>query len=93
MLETTGISDSEAINVFIRVRPPILSEVTKEVVTVEGGDCIHLKYDKYNISCKYNRVFDRHADQTAVFRDVKPLLEDALAGINCSGMVFESCCN
>ena len=83
MDDDIGASD-EAIRVFVRVRPAILSEISKEAVSVEGNKSIHLKYDKYDISCQYGRVFGKICGQEEIFAGVRPLLRDALRGVNCS---------
>lgn len=79
---------SECIRVFVRVRPPFSSELAKESVSVQGGDSVRLKYDRYDISCRYNRVFDKDSSQDAVFAQITPLLIDALAGVNCSVLAY-----
>ncbi len=77
-------ASDEAIRVFVRVRPAIQSEISKEAVSVEGNKGIRLKYDKYDISCQYSRVFGNMCGQEEVFAGVQPLLRDALGGVNCS---------
>ncbi|CAM9162898.1 unnamed protein product, partial [Ectocarpus fasciculatus] len=79
---------SECIRVFVRVRPPFPSELAKESVAVEGGETVHLKYDKYDSVCRYTKVFDQSSDQDEVFASITPLLRDALAGINCSVLAY-----
>ena len=79
---------SECIRVFVRVRPPFTSELAKESVAVEGGETIHLKYDKYDSVCRYDKVFDRNSDQDEVFKHITPLLRDALARVNCSVLAY-----
>jgi kinesin family member 5 len=73
----------EEIQVFIRVRPTI-SEESKygKVVNVSAGQSISVKFDKYDTTCKYNRVFDERSSQSDVFDSVKPLLSSVLNGFN-----------
>ena len=78
----------ENIRVFVRVRPPFSTELAKESVTVEAKNTIKLKYDKYDISCKYNYVFHKEASQDDIFQQITPMLLDALQGINCSLLAY-----
>jgi hypothetical protein len=43
-----------------------------------------LRYDKHDVSCRYTRAFGQDASQEDLFDAVKPLLSDALNGINCA---------
>lgn len=79
---------SECIRVFVRVRPPFVSEVARDAVAVEGGTDVRLKYDKYDISCRYNKVFDKATGQDAIFTHITPLLMNSLAGVNCSVLAY-----
>lgn len=78
----------ESIRVFVRVRPPISSELAKEAVVVEGGNRVLLKYDRYDLSCEYDKVFDKTAKQDSVFGHVAPVLMDVLVGVNCSILAY-----
>jgi hypothetical protein len=79
---------TENIRVFVRVRPPFSTELQKESVSVTGDRAVKLKYDRYEASCKYNRVFDQASSQQEVFGQITPLLLDTLDGVNCSVLAY-----
>jgi len=80
-------NDAEGLKVFVRVRPPISTEVKLgNAVTASGGCNINVSSDKTQVKCSYDRVFDENCQQSDVFNSVKPLLDDVLKGIN--GTVF-----
>lgn len=73
----------EVLQVFVRVRPPISKELKIEkAVTVSGGQTITVKSEKYDINCKYDKIFDDTSVQSDVFDSVKPLLSSVLNGYN-----------
>lgn len=73
----------EVLQVFVRVRPPISKEIKiQNAVTVTGNHLINLKSEKYDISCKYNKVFNEICDQETVFNSIKPLIINVLHGFN-----------
>jgi hypothetical protein len=74
---------SEALQVFLRVRPPIMKEVREQyAVNVRGTQSVTLVDDKKETSCSYDYVFNEISEQSLVFDKVKPLLEDVLSGVN-----------
>lgn len=74
---------SEALQVFLRVRPPIFKEVKQEnAVLVRGSQAVTLIDDKKETTCSYDHVFNEVSEQQQVFEKVKPLLEDVLSGVN-----------
>jgi len=74
---------SEALQVFLRVRPPIFKEVKQEnAVVVGGAQSVTLIDDKKETTCSYDYVFNEVSEQQHVFEKVKPLLEDVLSGVN-----------
>lgn len=76
---------SEAIKAFVRVRPPISSEISHEnCIQVPSGNDIHLKSEKYEVRCKYDCVFNELSTQEEVFQKISPLLDDILLGYNAS---------
>ena len=79
-------SEKEGLQVIVRVRPPISSEVKLANVVTTSGSNVNVSSDKTQISCAYDRVFGESCDQAEVFECVKPLLNDILQGIN--GTVF-----
>ena len=80
-------SRSEALQVFVRVRPPISKEIKKETaVFVTGSQTVILNSDKQEIQCQYDHIFNEVSEQAEVFENVKPLLLDVLSGIN--GCIF-----
>jgi hypothetical protein len=80
-------SSSQAIKVFVRVRPPISNEVSEEnAITTPSDTSIKLTSAKHNITCSYNHVFSDLTTQEEVFQQVQPLLSDVLAGYN--GCIF-----
>ena len=73
----------EVLQVFVRVRPPISKELKVETaVTVSGGQSINVRSEKYDVNCKYDKVFDETSEQAAVFEGVRPLLSSVLNGYN-----------
>ena len=73
----------EEIQVFVRVRPTISEESKYErAVNVSTGQSVSVKFEKYDATCKYNRVFDEKSSQSDVFESVKPLLSSVLNGFN-----------
>ncbi len=79
--------DSEGLQVMVRVRPPISTEVKlNTVVTASGGVSVSVANDKTQVQCAYDRVFNENCEQSDVFETMKPLLNDILQGIN--GTVF-----
>eukprot|EP00606_Chrysophyceae_sp_TOSAG23-5_P001467 GSChrysophyteH2.ASY1.ANO1.260.1 assembled CDS len=79
-------SEKEGLQVIVRVRPPISSEVKLANVVTTSGSNLNVSSDKTQISCAYDKVFGENCDQAEVFECVKPLLNDILQGIN--GTVF-----
>lgn len=76
---------SEAIKAFVRVRPPISSEISHEnCIQVPTTNDIQLKSEKYEIKCKYDFVFNELSTQEEVFKQISPLLDDVLLGYNAS---------
>ncbi|KAJ1438604.1 P-loop containing nucleoside triphosphate hydrolase protein [Ochromonadaceae sp. CCMP2298] len=74
---------SEALQVFVRVRPPIFKEVTlNTAVTVNGSRALTLSDEKRETRCSYDHVFNELSQQEEVFEKVKPLLIDVLTGRN-----------
>ena len=74
---------SEALNVYIRVRPPISKEVKHEyAVFVQGNSAVKVKSEKTEITCEYDHIFNEVQEQEDVFQKVKPLLQDVMRGIN-----------
>ena len=85
---TNSHSSSEVIKAFVRIRPPISSEIGSDL-------CVHcslnnkeisLSSEKYEIKCSYNFIFSELSTQEEVFLHVKPLLDDVLVGYN--GCIF-----
>ena len=77
----------EGLKVFVRVRPPISTEVKLgNAVITSGGSNISVTADKTQVKCSYDHVFNENCEQTDIFNSVKPLLDDVLKGIN--GTVF-----
>jgi kinesin family member 15 len=75
----------EVIKTFVRVRPPIASEVSHETcLKVPSIHDIHLSSEKYEIKCKYDYVFSEFASQEEIFEQISPLLDDVLLGYNSS---------
>jgi hypothetical protein len=72
----------EVLQVFVRVRPPISKEIKFENAVTVSGQGITVRSEKYNVSCKYNRVFDEIDDQETVFANIQPLLSTVLNGYN-----------
>lgn len=76
-------SKSKALQVYIRVRPPIYQEVKEDTaVTVPNNNTVVLNSDKGEITCSYDNVFNEITEQEDIFNKVKPLLVDVLSGIN-----------
>ena len=76
-------SKSEALQVYVRVRPPIYKEVKQDVaVNIKGTTGIGLSHEKGDVDCTYDRVFNELTEQEEVFEKVKPLLVDVLSGVN-----------
>lgn len=76
-------SKEEQLQVYVRVRPPILREVKHETAVMIGGDrMISIATENKEISCKYDHVFNEVTEQEDIFERVKPLLVDVLSGIN-----------
>ena len=49
--------ENEGLKVFVRVRPPISSEVKLgNAVTTSGGSSISVKSDKSTVQCGYDKV-------------------------------------
>jgi hypothetical protein len=82
MAEKKNDVGGEVLQVFVRVRPPISKEVKFENAVTVSGQNIVLRSEKYNVSCKYNRVFDEIDDQETVFANIQPLLSTVLNGYN-----------
>jgi kinesin family protein 3/17 len=82
MAEKKNEVGGEVLQVFVRVRPPISKEVKFENAVTVSGQNIALRSEKYNVSCKYNRVFDEIDDQETVFANIQPLLSTVLNGYN-----------
>ena len=78
--------NSEALKVYVRVRPPISSEISIRNAVITSGNGISVNSDKSNVSCTYDRVFGDVSEQSEVFEAIRPLLVDVLNGIN--GTVF-----
>lgn len=77
---------SEALKVFVRVRPPISSEIKVKNAVISSGNGISVNTEKSSVSCSYDRVFGDVSEQSEVFESIRPLLVDVLNGIN--GTVF-----
>jgi kinesin family protein C2/C3 len=76
-------SKKESIKVFVRVRPPIMDEISENAaVHVSNRNNITLYSEKHNFSCGFDCVFDETSSQAEIFQEVKPLLKDALRGEN-----------
>lgn len=83
----TGGTTTEAIKVFVRVRPPISNEVTEDnAVSATSETSVKLASSKHNLTCTYNHVFSDLTTQEEVFEEVRPLLMDVLGGYN--GCIF-----
>ena len=65
-------SSSGTLQVFVRVRPPILREVELESAAVVKGNSISVVGGKHDISCVYDCVFDEVTAQEEFFRNVVP---------------------
>ena len=76
---------SEALKVFVRVRPPISSEIKVKNAVISSGN-VSVNSVKNNVSCSYDRVSSDVSEQSEVFESIRPLLVDVLNGIN--GTVF-----
>jgi len=75
--------NEQAIQVYIRVRPPISKEVQhKNAVQVSGGQAIQVTAENKEISCNFDRVFNETTAQEDIFLQIKPVLVDVLSGIN-----------
>jgi Kinesin motor domain len=73
----------EVLQVFIRVRPRIPRDINIEkAVSVPDNQSISVRSDRYDVTCKYNMVFDDASKQADVFSSVKPLLTSVLKGYN-----------
>ena len=73
----------EVLQVFVRVRPLLSKEIRLEnAVTVSGGQSIGVRSEKYDVNCRYDKVFDDSTEQAAVFDSVRPLLSSVLNGYN-----------
>ena len=76
-------NSQEVLQVFIRVRPPILEEVDLDtVVHVVGDTSISVRSDKHDITCNYDHIFGEISEQESVFDHLKPLLDNVLCGYN-----------
>lgn len=85
--KNSGGVGTEAIKVFVRVRPPISNEATLEnAITVPSSASIKLSSERHNLTCSYDHVFSELADQNDVFQEIQPLLSNVLAGYN--GCIF-----
>eukprot|EP00605_Chrysophyceae_sp_TOSAG23-4_P000944 GSChrysophyteH1.ASY1.ANO1.1044.1 assembled CDS len=77
----------EGLQVMVRVRPPISSEVKlQNVVSESGGVSVSVSSDKTQVQCSYDRVFGPTCEQIDIFESVRPLLNDVLKGVN--GTIF-----
>jgi hypothetical protein len=76
----------EALKVFVRVRPPISAEVSVPNAVLTSREGVNVSSAKANVQCSYDMVFGETSEQSDVFSNVKPLLNDVLNGIN--GTVF-----
>lgn len=75
-------SRSEALQVFLRVRPPISKEIKSEnAIIVRGTQALTLTSEKQETYCTYDHVFNELSDQSHVFEKIKPLLVDVLSGL------------
>ena len=85
--DSSSGSSTQAIKVFVRVRPPISNEVTEEnAINTPSNTSIKLSSSKHNLTCAYNHVFADTTTQDEVFEEVRPLLSDVLGGYN--GCIF-----
>jgi hypothetical protein len=67
----------------VRVRPPISQEVQYDnCIKTPSKSSVHLRSDKHDLQCGYDRVFGELDTQEEVFEDIKPLLADVLGGFN-----------
>ena len=77
------MESSEAIRVFVRIRPLIGREVGTNVVCHPQGDKeVHVEDHAHNLSCAYDRVFDSHSAQDEVYQHVKDTAEHVVDGFN-----------
>jgi kinesin family protein 5 len=80
---TTKTASSEGLTVLLRVRPPILKEITEDTaIYVYGSNSLSLTTEKQEVKCTYDRVFNEVSKQSDIFERVQPLLLDVLSGIN-----------
>ena len=78
--------EEAALQVFVRVRPPIAKEISLENAVSASGNIIRVCGQKHDVSCAYDHVFNELTDQGSVFTHIKPVLDGILSGIN--GCVF-----
>ena len=74
------------LQVFIRVRPPIRSEVALDNAVTATGNSVRVCGERHDVTCSYDHVFNELTDQDQVFLQVKPVLDGVLKGVN--GCVF-----
>jgi hypothetical protein len=84
-MATDGNKAPEVIRAFVRIRPPISSEIHHEnCLQVPSIHDLHLHSEKYDIKCQYDHVFNELTTQEEIFQQISPLLDDILKGYNAS---------
>lgn len=84
---TEGKQTSTALKVFVRIRPPVSSELNSDevsaiVTTSTSSSSIAVKTEKNDFSCSFDYVFNELHEQENVFEKVYLILTDVLSGVN-----------
>jgi len=76
-------SKKNKLQVFVRVRPPIASEIDEDIsVHVINESSLSVRTEKQNLSCEFDAVFNEVSEQNNIFENVKSLLDSVLDGYN-----------